>query len=188
MSTSNEGNGNCERNRSFDSPSYRDLNTAQYVNIFGMMTKTRTSSSSMEKKSKDKPTRRINSVDELNQVFDEAESENPAGSNNDKLLKSIHVIGDTQNIGSPDSPEIIHPAVKILHERRRRNSQISSVSPRPDDGFKVALSIEGGGMRGCISAGMVGAINYLGLDDAVDVVYGSSAGALIGAYFITKQL
>ncbi len=32
------------------------------------------------------------------------------------------------------------------------------------------------------------ALWYLGLDDCVDVVYGSSAGSLVGAYFITKQL
>lgn len=32
------------------------------------------------------------------------------------------------------------------------------------------------------------ALWYLGLDDYVDVVYGSSAGSLVGAYFITKQL
>uniref|UniRef100_A0A7S2KR00 PNPLA domain-containing protein n=1 Tax=Leptocylindrus danicus TaxID=163516 RepID=A0A7S2KR00_9STRA len=126
----------------------------------------------------------INSVQELNQLFDEV-ADLP---DNDTLLKSIHVIGDTQIIGSPDHPDVIHPALQVIHERRRRGSQISSISPRPDDGFKVALSIEGGGMRGCVSAGMVGAIHYLGLDDAFDVVYGSSAGSLIGAYFITKQL
>jgi predicted acylesterase/phospholipase RssA len=56
------------------------------------------------------------------------------------------------------------------------------------DGQKIALAIEGGGMRGCVAAGMVTAVWYLGLDDAVDVVYGSSAGSLVGAYFITKQL
>lgn len=130
------------------------------------------------------PHRVVNSVQELNQLFDEV-ADLP---NNDMLLKSIHVIGDTQIIGSADHPEVTHPALQVLHERRRRGSQISPTSPRPDDGFKVALSIEGGGMRGCVSAGMVGAIHYLGLDDAFDVVYGSSAGSLIGAYFITKQL
>lgn len=57
-------------------------------------------------------------------------------------------------------------------------------------------------MRGCVAAGMVAAINYLGtectvllnnldhlvgLNDAVDVVYGSSAGAMVGAYFVSRQ-
>lgn len=43
-------------------------------------------------------------------------------------------------------------------------------------------------MRGCVTAGMVCAIDYCGLRDCVDVVYGSSAGSIIGAYFITGQL
>jgi len=43
-------------------------------------------------------------------------------------------------------------------------------------------------MRGCVTAGMVTAIHHLGLEDTVDVVYGSSAGTVIGAYFITRQL
>lgn len=57
-----------------------------------------------------------------------------------------------------------------------------------NDGCKVALAIEGGGMRGCVSAGMVCAIHYLNLTDTIDVVYGSSAGTVVGAYLITKQL
>lgn len=52
---------------------------------------------------------------------------------------------------------------------------------------KVALCIEGGGMRGCVNAGALAAMQYLGLDDSVDIVYGSSAGSLMGAYFISKQ-
>jgi len=35
---------------------------------------------------------------------------------------------------------------------------------------------------------MVTAIAYLGLRDCFDEVYGSSAGSLIGAYFVTGQL
>lgn len=57
-----------------------------------------------------------------------------------------------------------------------------------NDGCKVALAIEGGGMRGCVSAGMVCAIHYLNLTDTIDVIYGSSAGTVVGAYLITKQL
>jgi predicted patatin/cPLA2 family phospholipase len=39
------------------------------------------------------------------------------------------------------------------------------------DGKKIALAIEGGGMRGCVSAGMATAVWYLGLKDSVDIVY-----------------
>jgi predicted acylesterase/phospholipase RssA len=59
---------------------------------------------------------------------------------------------------------------------------------RIQDGCKVALVVEGGGMRGCVSAGMVCAIHHLNLSDTIDAVYGSSAGTIVGAYFITKQL
>lgn len=43
-------------------------------------------------------------------------------------------------------------------------------------------------MRGAVSAGMVAAIKYCGLENAFDVVYGSSAGAIVGAYFVSRQL
>jgi predicted patatin/cPLA2 family phospholipase len=45
----------------------------------------------------------------------------------------------------------------------------------------VALVIEGGGMRGVVSAGMTAAIERLGLTGRFDVVVGASAGALNGA-------
>lgn len=53
--------------------------------------------------------------------------------------------------------------------------------------MKIGLSLEGGGMRGCVGAGMLAAINHLGLRDAFDVVYGSSAGSLMGAFFLSGQ-
>eukprot|EP00624_Nannochloropsis_granulata_P005738 evm.model.NODE_40878_length_7001_cov_23.792030.1 len=53
--------------------------------------------------------------------------------------------------------------------------------------MKIGLSLEGGGMRGCVGAGMLAAINHLGLRDAIDVVYGSSAGSLMGAFFLSGQ-
>ncbi|GJD10958.1 hypothetical protein Gasu2_51200 [Galdieria sulphuraria] len=43
-------------------------------------------------------------------------------------------------------------------------------------------------MRGSIAAGMTAAIKYLNLENVFDVVYGSSAGAIIGAYFVSRQL
>ena len=55
------------------------------------------------------------------------------------------------------------------------------------DGARIALAIEGGAMRGVVSAGMVAALERLGLTRAFDAVYGSSAGAINGAYFLTGQ-
>lgn len=42
-------------------------------------------------------------------------------------------------------------------------------------------------MRGVVSAGMVTGLEYLGLLSAFDAVYGTSAGAMNGAYFIAGQ-
>lgn len=53
---------------------------------------------------------------------------------------------------------------------------------------QVGLAIEGGGMRGCVSAGMIAAVSTLGLMDTFDAVYGSSAGSLVGAYAIAGQV
>mmetsp|Transcript_12626 Transcript_12626/g.27984 ORF Transcript_12626/g.27984 Transcript_12626/m.27984 type:complete len:655 (-) Transcript_12626:640-2604(-) len=106
----------------------------------------------------------------------------------DALLAAVDVKGDTQIIGSPDHPDLVHPVLQLLHERRRTKSPLTPTTETRPDGFKVALVVEGGGMRGCLSAGMVAAIHYLGLEDTFDVVYGSSAGTVIGAYFITRQL
>jgi predicted patatin/cPLA2 family phospholipase len=55
------------------------------------------------------------------------------------------------------------------------------------DGARVALCVEGGGMRGVVSAGMVWALEHLGMTHAFDAVYGSSAGAINAAYFLAGQ-
>jgi predicted patatin/cPLA2 family phospholipase len=54
-----------------------------------------------------------------------------------------------------------------------------------DDGARLVLAIEGGGMRGAVSAGMAIAIDELGLTAAFDAVYGASAGALNGAWLLS---
>jgi predicted patatin/cPLA2 family phospholipase len=49
------------------------------------------------------------------------------------------------------------------------------------------LAIEGGGMRGSVSAGMALAIHELGMLDAFDAVYGASAGALAAAWLLSSR-
>ena len=62
-----------------------------------------------------------------------------------------------------------------------------AASPAPgDDGLRIALVIEGGGMRGVISAGMALALDELGLVPAFDAVYGASAGAITGAWLLSR--
>jgi predicted acylesterase/phospholipase RssA len=124
----------------------------------------------------------ITSLADLDECWDELDDDDDDKS---KAASSLSVKGDTQIIGSPDHPDLIHPVVRVLHDRKRKQE---SGATAKDEKQKVALVIEGGGMRGCVTGGMVCAIDYLGLRDCVDIVYGSSAGSVIGAYFITGQL
>ena len=55
-----------------------------------------------------------------------------------------------------------------------------------DDGLRIALIVEGGGMRGIISAGMALTLDELGLVPAFDAVYGASAGAITGAWLLSR--
>ena len=53
-----------------------------------------------------------------------------------------------------------------------------------EDDHKLVLAVEGGGMRGAVSSGMLLALEQLGLRDSVDEVVGTSAGALAAAFFV----
>ena len=72
--------------------------------------------------------------------------------------------------------------IELLVARAARGSR-----PPHNDGARIALAVEGGAMRGVISAGMVSALESFGLTDAFDAVYGSSAGAINAAYFLAGQ-
>jgi predicted patatin/cPLA2 family phospholipase len=76
---------------------------------------------------------------------------------------------------------VTHPVVALLHERRARGSRPGA----RDDEAHVTLAIEGGGMRGAVSAGMTIAVHELGLTDAFDAVYGASAGALNAVWLLS---
>lgn len=57
----------------------------------------------------------------------------------------------------------------------------------PKEGNRVALVIEGGGMRGAVSGGMGLALDELGLGGKFDAVYGSSAGSLNGLWLLSGR-
>ena len=76
-----------------------------------------------------------------------------------------------------------HPVVQLIRRRRDEGSKPGART----DGRRIALVIEGGGMRGVVSAGMTAAIEQLGLLDAFDEVHGASAGAFNGAFLIARQ-
>jgi hypothetical protein len=79
-----------------------------------------------------------------------------------------------------------HPVLSLVQERVKTNS--TPGNRLPTDDAHLALVIEGGGMRGAVSAGMATALSTLDLLDTFDSVHGSSAGAIIGAYVVSRQL
>jgi predicted patatin/cPLA2 family phospholipase len=69
----------------------------------------------------------------------------------------------------------------------RSRQQANSVRASRNDPHHLALVVEGGGMRGVVSGGMVAALEARGLVDCFDSIHGSSAGACAGAYFLAGQ-
>jgi predicted patatin/cPLA2 family phospholipase len=76
----------------------------------------------------------------------------------------------------------VHEVLRIINERVRSKSR----NGHRADPYRIALSIEGGGMRGTVSAGMALALHELGVVSAFDAVYGSSAGAITGAWLLSS--
>lgn len=79
--------------------------------------------------------------------------------------------------------DLAHPVRQVLLERRAAGSKPGDRA----DKFKVGLAVEGGGLRGVVSAAMLTALEDLGFADAFDDVYACSSGAVNGAYFMTRQ-
>jgi len=77
----------------------------------------------------------------------------------------------------------LHPVLELMNSRRASASQPGQRS----DEARLGLAIEGGGMRGVVSAGMVLALEQLNMLDVFDAVYGSSAGSINGAFFLARQ-
>ena len=72
--------------------------------------------------------------------------------------------------------EALSRVLRVILERTRAGSR-----PRErDDEHVVCLAIEGGGMRGAVTAGMCVVLEAAGLAGAFDRIYGVSAGALNG--------
>ena len=79
----------------------------------------------------------------------------PLPASSSSSLFTIH--GNTSCITSS------HPVIRTVMQRWSSSSQPGARASH--DKAKVALCIEGGGMRGCVAAGMVAAINYLVNDE-----------------------
>jgi predicted patatin/cPLA2 family phospholipase len=76
-----------------------------------------------------------------------------------------------------------HEVLRALADRARAGS----LPGYRDDGMRIALAIEGGGMRGTVSAGMALALYELGLVPSFDAVYGASAGAITAAWLLSSR-
>jgi len=76
----------------------------------------------------------------------------------------------------------MNEVLRVLAARARADSKPGA----REDGLRVALAIEGGGMRGTVSAGMALALDELDLVPAFDAVYGASAGAITGAWLLSR--
>jgi predicted patatin/cPLA2 family phospholipase len=74
----------------------------------------------------------------------------------------------------------MHEVQRLIAERVKAGS----VPGERTDPHRLALAIEGGSSRGTYSSGMVLALEELGVLPAFDAVYGSSAGALNGAWLL----
>ncbi len=77
-----------------------------------------------------------------------------------------------------------HPVLELIRRRAREGSRPGSRR----DGARLGLVIEGGAMRGVVSAGMLKALEECGVRETFDAVYGSSAGAVNGAFFLASQV
>ncbi|HTW18698.1 MAG TPA: patatin-like phospholipase family protein [Mycobacteriales bacterium] len=73
--------------------------------------------------------------------------------------------------------------LSVLLQRRRAGT----LPGHHDDGHRVALVIEGGGMRGVYTGGMTRAIGALGLRDCLDEVFAVSAGAFTGTGLVSRR-
>lgn len=72
--------------------------------------------------------------------------------------------------------------VDLLNSRKKDNQATQGEHSR-----KLALIVEGGAMRGVLSAGSLLAIDLLGYRNCFDEIYATSAGAVNAAYFLSGQ-
>ncbi len=76
--------------------------------------------------------------------------------------------------------DVAVPVLAALRARRESNS----LPMHRDDNYRIALAVDGGGMRGIVSAAMLSGLRDLGYANSFDALYGVSAGAINSAYFI----
>ena len=96
---------------------------------------------------------------------------------------ALEFIRGSVDIEDDVNPAGGHPVLEALLARKRSES----VPGERTDGMCIGLAVEGGGMKGVISAGACGEILRSGFADCFDAVYGSSAGAMNLTYYLANQ-
>ena len=96
---------------------------------------------------------------------------------------AVDGVGETSSSGASHLAD--HPVLAALARRLRDGTAPGSRAA--SDTMKIGLAVEGGGMKGVVSAGACGELLRLGLYDCFDAVYGSSAGAMNLTYYLAKQ-
>src|SRR6478735_487202 len=91
--------------------------------------------------------------------------------------------GGRYSVAGVDAAPSLHPVAEVL---RRRHAEGSRPGARTDP-HRVVLAVEGGGARGAVSGGMAQALDELGLVEAFDGFYGSSAGALNAVWLLSPD-
>jgi predicted patatin/cPLA2 family phospholipase len=79
----------------------------------------------------------------------------------------------------------LNPDRAIAHIQQRAAARRHD--PNAADRRKLALVLEGGSMRGVLSAGGVVALGHLGFHDLFDEVYATSAGVMNASYLLSRQ-
>ncbi len=96
---------------------------------------------------------------------------------------AVDGVGETSSSGASHLAD--HPVLAALARRLRDGTAPGSRAA--SDTMKIGLAVEGGGMKGVVSAGACGELLRLGMYDCFDAVYGSSAGAMNLTYYLAKQ-
>ena len=78
----------------------------------------------------------------------------------------------------------VNPHLALTHIKKRAEERKKGGN---SSGLKTALVLQGGAMRGVFGAGVCCALEELGYTEGFDFVFGVSAGALNGAYFLSGQ-
>lgn len=76
-----------------------------------------------------------------------------------------------------------HPVLELIRARRSAGTHPGNHG----DGHRLGLAVEGGGVRGVVSAAMLTALDDLGMRPVFDAIYSCSSGAINAAYFAAGE-